>query len=111
MVKQTLASTFSRYFPDQEDWARSIVQKYRLLELTKASDRLVAIGGIARLFQGMKHDQYLAGLWKETIIEDLYWYVDYEDTNFGSGPNRAPGRDVMMNVANILLQLGLGHHH
>ncbi|KAF5253702.1 hypothetical protein FANTH_1394 [Fusarium anthophilum] len=51
----------------------SIVSIYANCALTKESDRLIAMSGIAKRFQEASKDTYLAGLWKEVIHSDLTW--------------------------------------
>ncbi|KAL8946878.1 MAG: hypothetical protein Q9222_006783 [Ikaeria aurantiellina] len=52
-----------------------IVAAYTAGELTVASDKLVAISGLAKRMQTMLQDEYLAGLWKGTLSSDLLWRV------------------------------------
>ncbi|KAK8209248.1 heterokaryon incompatibility protein-domain-containing protein [Phyllosticta capitalensis] len=43
-------------------------------DLTKESDRLPAIAGVAKRMQSIQgREDYLAGLWKESLLEDLLW--------------------------------------
>ena len=44
--------------------------------LTKAEDRLIAISGIASRIKQDCGYQYIAGLWKETLLLDLLWHID-----------------------------------
>lgn len=48
---------------------------YRGLIFTRPSDKLHAFSGIAKLFQEVTGQEYLAGLWKSRIIEQLDWYI------------------------------------
>lgn len=45
------------------------------LEFSRPSDKLHAFSGIAKLFQEVIGQEYLAGLWKSRIIEQLDWQV------------------------------------
>ncbi|KXJ88992.1 heterokaryon incompatibility protein-domain-containing protein [Microdochium bolleyi] len=55
---------------------RTLVSSYTALDLTKASDRLPAIGGVARQMSSRRFgDDYLAGLWRATLNDDLLWTV------------------------------------
>lgn len=56
-----------------EKWYR-VVGEYARLSLTKHTDRLPAIAGIARQVQLRTDDTYLAGLWKSNIPRGLYWW-------------------------------------
>ncbi|KAF5627029.1 hypothetical protein F52700_8512 [Fusarium sp. NRRL 52700] len=51
----------------------SLVSIYANCALTKESDRLIAMSGIAKRFQEASKDTYLAGLWKGVIHSDLTW--------------------------------------
>jgi hypothetical protein len=44
-------------------------------DLTRKSDKLVAFSGVARLFQDITGDEYVAGLWKSHLAEHLDWRV------------------------------------
>ncbi|KAL8684922.1 MAG: hypothetical protein Q9218_008069, partial [Villophora microphyllina] len=52
-----------------------IVAAYSAGELTVASDKLIAISGLAEKMQTLLQDEYLAGLWKGTLSSDLLWKV------------------------------------
>lgn len=54
---------------------RTMVATYTALHLTKAKDRLPAIGGLARNMSERRKARYLAGLWSDTINDDLLWTV------------------------------------
>ncbi|KAK4160523.1 heterokaryon incompatibility protein-domain-containing protein [Cladorrhinum sp. PSN259] len=49
------------------------VEQYSFLQLTEESDRLIALGGIARKIQEATGFTYLAGLWLEDLPRALYW--------------------------------------
>lgn len=50
-----------------------IIQLYSAANLTFGKDKLVALSGIARIAYNETGDQYLAGLWRGQIIEQLCW--------------------------------------
>ncbi|KAI0449114.1 heterokaryon incompatibility protein-domain-containing protein [Xylaria acuta] len=50
-----------------------IVSEYVPCNLTKESDRFIAMSGIAKTFRETSGDTYIAGLWKNTIHADLAW--------------------------------------
>ncbi|KAL8678594.1 MAG: hypothetical protein Q9186_005056 [Xanthomendoza sp. 1 TL-2023] len=52
-----------------------IVAAYTAGELTVASDKFVALSGLAKKMQTVLQDEYLAGLWKRTLASDLLWKV------------------------------------
>lgn len=59
---------------DKTMWPK-IIFHYSRGRLSKASDKLVAIGGLARLIQAHDNDEYTAGLWKSALEKQLYWCV------------------------------------
>ncbi|KAM0148226.1 hypothetical protein ACHAQE_009922 [Botrytis cinerea] len=65
-----------------------IVRQYTNANLTKTSDKLIAIGGIARATQLESGDRYLAGLWEKDIEVKLLWWKDDQSTK--SDVYRAP---------------------
>ncbi|PQE03058.1 heterokaryon incompatibility protein [Rutstroemia sp. NJR-2017a BVV2] len=46
---------------------------YTRCDLTRESDRLIAISGLARLLQPLIPGRYLAGHWEDNLIEQLLW--------------------------------------
>lgn len=54
------------------DWS-SLVERYSGCELTRQSDKLVAIAGIARRLAHVAEDQYVAGLWAKQMPQVLLW--------------------------------------
>ncbi|KAI0845135.1 HET-domain-containing protein [Daldinia vernicosa] len=56
-----------------ESWTR-IVEYYASCGLTKESDRLIAVSGMAKAFQEATGDTYMAGLWKGAFGRYLTWY-------------------------------------
>ncbi|KAJ2988194.1 hypothetical protein NUW58_g4108 [Xylaria curta] len=54
---------------------RTMVCSYTPLRLTKLKDRLPAIGGLARDLARRRESRYLAGLWEDTLNDDLLWTV------------------------------------
>lgn len=57
-----------------KEW-EELVQEYTDCELTKASDRLHAIEGVADLFRKAFHDTYTFGLWRAELARQLSYYV------------------------------------
>lgn len=51
----------------------NILSTYVSCALTKDSDRLIAMSGVAKAFREANGDTYLAGLWKHTIHYGLLW--------------------------------------
>lgn len=55
------------------DWWYRLLDDYTGCELTKESDRLVAIAGVARKLRPIVNDQYVTGLWANTLPWALSW--------------------------------------
>lgn len=45
------------------------------MSLTFLEDRPVAISGIAKILHDQTGSEYLAGIWRDTVIEDLMWVL------------------------------------
>lgn len=52
---------------------RTIVEEYSSRELTRASDKLPALSGLAHLVQASVGSQYAAGLWVNDFLRGLLW--------------------------------------
>lgn len=52
-----------------------IVEQYSALKLTRSSDRLVALSGLCKRVHHLRNN-YLAGLWSDSIGYDLLWRVE-----------------------------------
>lgn len=52
------------------------VQEYTRRSLTYPSDKLPAVGGMAKRFHEITGDTYLAGLWKSNLAHDLMWHTN-----------------------------------
>lgn len=55
-----------------EFWV-DVIRSYGRCSITMASDRLVAIAGLAQSLQPLLNDEYLAGLWKADLPYNLVW--------------------------------------
>jgi hypothetical protein len=64
---------------DPEEW-RNIIQLYSRTRLTYSKDKLVALSGVARQFQSVTGDQYVAGLWRTGLEVYLCWRVERSKT-------------------------------
>jgi hypothetical protein len=58
--------------PDMKQWYE-ILWSYGPRLLTKSSDKLPALGGVAAMVAERLGDQYVAGLWRQSIVEGLLW--------------------------------------
>ncbi|KAL4876166.1 hypothetical protein BJY04DRAFT_223388 [Aspergillus karnatakaensis] len=54
---------------------RTVVSSYSVLRLTRTSDRLPAIGGLARVMGAQRKARYLAGLWEDSLNDDLIYTI------------------------------------
>jgi hypothetical protein len=59
---------------EELDW-HYIIRYYTTAKLTYGSDKLVARSGIAKIFQQITKDQYLAGMWRRGLESTLCWRV------------------------------------
>ena len=55
------------------DFWVQIIQNYTSRHLSKSTDALPALSGLASEFHQATGDTYLAGLWKSNIVEALSW--------------------------------------
>ncbi|KAH8883593.1 hypothetical protein GQ53DRAFT_830489 [Thozetella sp. PMI_491] len=63
-------------------WREVIVDRYTTRDLTFELDRLPALSAIASMFQRRLNSDYLAGLWKGDLLNELHWSVtDGPDSN------------------------------
>ena len=77
---------------------QSMLEEYTVRRLTAASDRLPAIAGFARIWArmaGLSEDEYVAGLWKGQLIDDLMWQSGVhhvgDEARIGLDQYRQPG--------------------
>jgi Heterokaryon incompatibility protein (HET) len=54
-----------------------ILGEYTQRNLTHAEDKLVAFAAVAEAFHEKWGDEYLAGLWRRNLFEDLLWHRDH----------------------------------
>lgn len=74
------------------DWAK-IAWHYSEANLTYGSDRLAALSGIAARQHEATGDQYLAGLWRESLIYDLLWRLEEHLEDFSPPGTERPERN------------------
>ena len=60
------------------DWHR-LLRSYVDRQSTKSKDRFAAIAGLAKLMAEATKWTYVAGLWKDVLLEELFWYTDQWD--------------------------------
>jgi hypothetical protein len=66
-----------------------VVSEYTQLSLSHSSDALPALSGIAKDFAAKIGDEYVAGMWKRTLVLNLLWYF-MEDAGHVTTPWTAP---------------------
>ncbi|KAK0666982.1 heterokaryon incompatibility protein-domain-containing protein [Cercophora samala] len=57
---------------------QQVIGHYTRLNLTKAQDALVALGGVARVYQQLYQSRYVAGHWEEDFVSSLIWRFSTE---------------------------------
>jgi hypothetical protein len=68
-----------------------VVTLYSGAKLTKYSDKLVALSGLAHAVQRESGDQYVAGLWRKDLEYNLLWTIYLDDRIISRPqPYRAP---------------------
>lgn len=75
----TRAASWARFTPEMKSysplkWWDFIVGEYTSRKLTFGRDKLPALAGIASRFHEATGFAYLAGLWKDNIIDGLRWH-------------------------------------
>lgn len=58
-----------------EDFWKLSVETYTRLDLTKQSDKRMAIWGVAKRVRDMLDEEYVAGMWETALEEQLAWRV------------------------------------
>ena len=74
IVPNFLGDSADRRTTPDDFWGR-IVSNYSTCTLTKESDKLFAIEGIASYVQKTRSDQYIAGMWRSSLPFSLLWLV------------------------------------
>jgi hypothetical protein len=67
-----------------------LVTDYTALSLTNAIDIFPALSGIAKVYAAQTDDEYVAGLWRRTLVPNLLWYFVDEPVDVKAGAWRAP---------------------
>ncbi len=58
------------------DW-RSTIKRYTARSLTRGTDKLPGLSGVANLIHAFTGDQYLAGLWRKDLPWELMWSASF----------------------------------
>jgi hypothetical protein len=57
----------------------NIVREYSRTQLTNITDRLIALSGLAKRMKAMVNDDYVAGMWRNALPDQLFWHVLFPD--------------------------------
>ena len=57
------------------------LRSYLPRQISRSEDRLAAIGGLATIIQRQVQDDYIAGLWRRALPEDLLWGIRSHQSN------------------------------
>lgn len=68
---------FERERELRHSWC-SLLETYSDCHLTRPSDKMIALAGLAGQFRDMTGDTYLAGLWKIDLAKQLCWNSSHE---------------------------------
>ncbi|KAK7184485.1 hypothetical protein PSPO01_09519 [Paraphaeosphaeria sporulosa] len=60
---------------NKRDWY-SLVRAYTHRKLTRPTDRILALSGLAKEYCAALDDEYLAGLWRKSLFTELLWTVE-----------------------------------
>lgn len=66
------------------------VAHYSLRQLTFPVDKLLAIAGVSKLFGIVMRDDFIAGLWRQHLMESLLWYIRVNTKTTRPSEYRAP---------------------
>ncbi|KAM7206376.1 Heterokaryon incompatibility protein (HET) domain containing protein [Naviculisporaceae sp. PSN 640] len=69
---------------------RIIVCQYSGLQLTYVSDRLAALAGMAAEIHHASGQEYVVGLWRDTLLVDMCWFANSSEPAPRRIPHRAP---------------------
>lgn len=68
---------------------QKVIAEYTKCDLTKPSDKLIALAGIAKHFMSMVEDTYVAGMWRKHPATEITWIAIEECEPRCSRPYRA----------------------
>lgn len=61
--------------PHRDAW-HMLIEEFSARNLTRDQDKLPALSGLANLIAAKTGDNYVAGLWRSKIVEDLFWTIE-----------------------------------
>ncbi|KAI1112549.1 heterokaryon incompatibility protein-domain-containing protein [Nemania sp. NC0429] len=73
---QSLPHSFAEHSDDSYKQWHELVKTYSSRDLTFHADKLPAIGGAAAAMRKILDSDYLAGLWRKNLFNDLLWHAD-----------------------------------
>ncbi|KAI1189463.1 heterokaryon incompatibility protein-domain-containing protein [Nemania serpens] len=73
---RSLPYSFAEHSDDSYKQWHELVKTYSGRELTFHADKLPAIGGAAAQMRKILKSDYLAGLWRKNLLNDLLWHAD-----------------------------------
>jgi hypothetical protein len=79
-----------------------LLREYTHCKLTFRRDKLVAISGLAAICSRLNNDQYVAGLWKSRLPQELLWKVRATPRNL---PENKEYSAPSVRIVNLLLEL------
>ena len=59
------------------------------VRLTRGTDKLIALSGIAKRFQALTNDTYVAGMWQKHLAQQLHWHTNTRSSVVRSGESDA----------------------
>jgi hypothetical protein len=62
-------------------WFR-MAEAYSRCSLTKPEDKLIALSGLARRTAAFLEDEYVVGLWRRSLAQDLLWRVAFRISKY-----------------------------
>jgi Heterokaryon incompatibility protein (HET) len=78
---------------------RKVVEQFTVSGLTKSSDKLSALSGIAERMGTSIGAKYLAGLWEQNLPFDLLWYIEKgRQANWEPSYRVSPYRGMSMHI-------------
>jgi hypothetical protein len=87
--KTRVAAKLSRLQKSRTRWYQ-LVDAYTKRCLTRGSDKLIAIAGLAAVMRDKLKPRYLAGIWDDNIINQLIWSVPSSETRQRPKAYRCP---------------------
>lgn len=78
-----------------QEWWRLFID-YSRRKLTVKTDKMVAISGIAKEFQKLLNDEYVAGLWRSSLPESLLWRNENQSQEEHASKTKRRKRDKIL---------------